>query len=257
MNNKNSSSKNIFIYLLLFLFSVAIALGCAFLLTAEGNQNEKFYVSLTAIIFAVFLTFMRPIGILLLAKKESKKFIPVHLGTMTLIIIYDIVVALLVPLAYTNISYKTLIVLHLISALLVLMIGAFVIGYDYIKKVDTEEKISSDFLNSIKDQIHDLCSRLNNIEDNKIAEVKKTCNEFFEEDLKYDRSPSTPKVEDIEKNIEITLEKVKNNVRDFVNNSNSESEIDIDKFNITMTSDLKEIKRLFKRRREISTTIDA
>ena len=203
----NDTPKSMTVYGFLLLAAVVITTTVAFVLIPEIGRNQKFWLSLTAILAAEAFTFVFPIAIMRRGA-PARRILPFHFGTGTMIVIYDIGVLALCFAALLPIAFPILLAAQLIWFLCFLtFVGAATVGGMYISAQDTADSACRIPFTDMQDRLASLNNRLAMIPAEDVAQVKK---EFARvcEDAKYLSRDSLVGAESVETEINQCLDNV-------------------------------------------------
>lgn len=210
MNSK--SKKSSAVWVILWFIAVTVTCVAAFLLYSESSRTDKFYLSLFILVFAETITFWHPVY-LTLRNEKGKKGLPFHFGTATIIGLYDATVTILAVVAHTSISFNFLLVLNLgVFLVLAILIGLSTLGSMSISKIDSTDKHQRAQLKAFRNEFALVCDRMTMIDNNEVAVLCKTFENFRDESLEYATAESLPGSEDADLEMNFSLQKIENSV---------------------------------------------
>ena len=199
-------TKNIYVIIGLFVLTLSIIATVAVLLVPEEYQNNKFYLALGTILFAITLLFYKPIR-LSMSGPDARKILPIHFGASIVYMFYAGLVLVLAFIAMTPIPFKFLLVLHLVLFLLLaLVIGGTLLAAMSATDSDTKHKKQRIPFIVLKNHFDQVCDRLKNI--NEASELFKQCDQFRRETLEYAVSESLPGSESEENEMDSCLKTI-------------------------------------------------
>ena len=205
------NQKNIFIYGFLLLATVLITIVIAFVLVPETGQNQKFWLSLSALIAAEAITFIFPLAIMLRGS-STNPILPFHLGTETIIAFYDLGVLALCFAALLPIAFSFLFAAHLIWFLFFLiLIGSAIVGGMYVGSQETSDSECRIAFTDMQDRLAVLNSRLAMIPIEELIQVKREF-VYLCEEAKYLSRDSLVGSESVETEIDKCLETIGKNI---------------------------------------------
>lgn len=180
----NDTHKSISVYGFLLLATVVITAVVAFVLVPEAGKNQKFWLSLTAILAAEAFTFIFPIAIMRRGI-QARRILPFHFGTATMIVFYDIGVLALCFAALLPLAFPVLLAAHLIWFLCFLtLVGAATVGGIYINAQEATDSTCRIPFTDIQDRLASLNNRLAMITITDMVQVRKQFAHVCE-DAKY------------------------------------------------------------------------
>jgi hypothetical protein len=203
----SDTQKSMSVYGFLLLAAVIITAVVAFVLVPEAGRNQKFWLSLTAIIAAEAFTFVFPIAIMRRGA-AARRILPFHFGTGTMIVIYDIGVLALCFAALLPIAFPILLAAQLIWFLCFLtFVGAATVGGMYISTQDTTDSACRIPFTDMQDRLASLNNRLAMIPTENVAQVKRELARVCE-DAKYLSRDSLVGAESVETEITQCLDNI-------------------------------------------------
>ena len=203
----SDTQKSMSVYGFLLLAAVVITSTVAFVLVPETGRNQKFWLSLTAILAAEAFTYVFPIAIMRRGA-PARRILPFHFGTGTMIVIYDIGVLALCFAALLPIAFPILLAAQLIWFLCFLtFVGAATVGGICISAQDTADSACRIPFTEMQDRLASLNNRLAMIPTEDVAQVKKELARVCE-DAKYLSRDSLVGGESVETEINQCLDNI-------------------------------------------------
>ncbi len=240
------------VYGFLLLAAVVITGVVAFILVPETGRNDKFWLSLVAVLAAEAFTFVFPIAIMRRGI-QARRILPFHFGTGTMIVIYDIGVLALCFAALIPIAFPILLAAHLIWFLCFLtLVGAATVGGIYINAQEATDSACRIPFTDMQDRLASLNNRLSMIVIPDVAQVKR---EFVRvcEDAKYLSRDSLAGAEPVETEISQCLDNIGQDVLRIENASTTVGDknpasVDLKNCAGAIENEIKRLRQLFAKR---------
>jgi cell division protein FtsB len=243
MNKKDNLVRNILLALILVM-AAGLFVFIFFFIVPSENRTDVSWLNFGIILWLITITF----GIFILFSSRSRKnegVLPSLFATGTIITFYDILAIIVILLSLLKLSFKVLLVIHLILAFLFII--AEIIAYLSLrtaKSVQREEAATRKGIDDLRTEFEMLQTKVN-----LLSNDHKTAKEEFEkvwDDLKYTAPNDSDKAQKFENEIRNAIGPLKNAISRAGKTDDAEAEAK------EISNQLTEIYALIKLRKKVA-----